>query len=975
MGVLRAGALPGLHMQPTAQVIDGSLKFERRSSNYLSRTFGAGNRKTYTVSFWHKHSNHSEGASIGTGGGVIFSTGTVGAGARGTMGFSGPTNGGNEDNFMIGHNATGSTWKTLNSVAFYRDFSAWQNFVIAVDVTQSNASDRVRFYVNGVQQALSGSFPLNENQQFNNNVGHAIGRYNAEGTDYYSGLLSNFYFIDGSALAPGYFGFTDPLTGTWRPKKLRQGDPTVNDGTTWSSYLSDSSGASNLFDGDLSTFYGPGSSTETWTPAKPIEVISQVRIYYSSGSTSRNFEVNDNGNVVATGTGTKWVDLNFTGSLRKISGTNGWNVGAIEIDGVTLVDDTTTTVDFGTNGFYLPMDDEDRFHLDQSGKNNNFTQNNFSGDSTNPDVINDSPSGAVSGGRAQTGITTTSSAPANYATFNPVDDAGTAGLTLSYGNLSYTNSSSDANNTQIGTLSLNNGKFYFENLLTAAADVPGSTSVRFGITRNSSDSSSDIIIYNATGQVDVLGTSDTNPSSYTANNVIGLAVDCINGSVEFFKDNVSTGIKTFTVGTDTWSPFLRIYKGGSNDINGTINFGQKPFKYAPPQGFLPLNSASARPNTVITRPDQYVGVATHNGSGGTQSINVGIKPDLVWIKSRSGATAYEHLLFDTVRGATKYIKSNSDAVEQTNSSTLSSFDSNGFTLGSDNEINKSAHTYVDWCWRAGGAPTATNDNTSGAMDANSVSIDGVLQSAYTPSGSPSVYPKKMSIGTKQGFSIVTWSRGSGTDSIPHGLSQAPDLIIQKSTSAQKRWQVGFSALGWDRRLYLNLTDEDSDSSSFGYTDNFGPTDTLLRTGGTSYVDGDMIAYCWHNVPGLQKFGKYTGLNSKAKFVELGFRPAIVVIKFTQGTDVGSHAGWKVIDNQRNKFNPTGISQKLAWDVDENENGGTTISTSEGKVDFLSNGFRIRDNHAPFNTSSRDYVYMAWAEAPFSNLFGGQSTGR
>ena len=136
MGVLRAGALPGLHMQPTAQVIDGSLKFERRSSNYLSRTFGAGNRKTYTVSFWHKHSNHSEGSTIGTGGGVIFSTGTVGAGARGTMGFGGPTNGSNEDSFSIGHNATGSSWKSLNSIAFFRDFSAWQHFVIAVDVTQ-----------------------------------------------------------------------------------------------------------------------------------------------------------------------------------------------------------------------------------------------------------------------------------------------------------------------------------------------------------------------------------------------------------------------------------------------------------------------------------------------------------------------------------------------------------------------------------------------------------------------------------------------------------------------------------------------------------------------------------------------------------------------------------------------------------------------------------------------------------------------
>ena len=68
-------------------------------------------------------------------------------------------------------------------------------------------------------------------------------------------------------------------------------------------------------------------------------------------------------------------------------------------------------------------------------------------------------------------------------------------------------------------------------------------------------------------------------------------------------------------------------------------------------------------------------------------------------------------------------------------------------------------------------------------------------------------------------------------------------------------------------------------------------------------------------------------------------------------------------------------QKVAWDVNEAENGGTTISTSEGKVDFLSNGFRILDNHSPFNTSGRSYIYMAWAEAPASNLYGGQSNAR
>ena len=156
-----------------------------------------------------------------------------------------------------------------------------------------------------------------------------------------------------------------------------------------------------------------------------------------------------------------------------------------------------------------------------------------------------------------------------------------------------------------------------------------------------------------------------------------------------------------------------------------------------------------------------------------------------------------------------------------------------------------------------------------------------------------------------------------------------------------------------------------------------PNSSTIPLGNDDQVSGSSgtyILYAWHDVPGLQKFGSYAGSSGKT-FVELGFRPALLVIKFYDGTDVGSHAGWKVIDNQRNKFNPTGIMQKVAWDVNEAENGGTTISTTEGKVDFLSNGFRIIDNHAPFNSSGRNYIYMAWAEAPVSNLYGGQSNAR
>ena len=202
--------------------------------------------------------------------------------------------------------------------------------------------------------------------------------------------------------------------------------------------------------------------------------------------------------------------------------------------------------------------------------------------------------------------------------------------------------------------------------------------------------------------------------------------------------------------------------------------------------------------------------------------------------------------------------------------------------------NQSGEDYVAWGWKAGGDKNTFNIDDVGYASASAAGLDG---GSVTPSGA--------SVGTKQGFSIITWSRSSSTDSISHGLSQAPTFIIQKSRSADKRWQVGWEVEGWDRRLYLNLTDADSDSTSFGYTSNFGPTNTLIRTGGTSYVDGDMIAYCWHDVPGLQKFGKFSGNgDADGTFVELGFRPAILLIKNDNST-----GDWIIWDNKRNKFNP------------------------------------------------------------------------
>tara|TARA_R100001230_G_scaffold4944_1_gene1698 strand:- start:36 stop:2462 length:2427 start_codon:yes stop_codon:yes gene_type:complete len=208
-GIARARAVGGL-------LGNRSLRFNSGDSAYLNRTpSSAGNRKTYTLSFWAKSSNHADGASQGFSGGQIFSVGTTGAGARASIGFPGPAGGSNQDKFLVAHNASGSSWATLSSDAVFRDFSAWQHFVVAVDCTQSTASNRVKVYVNGSQITMSGTYPSNEDQVINNTVGHAIGRYNPEAKDYFNGYLTDIYFIDGSQLTPSSFGAADS-NGVWQ---------------------------------------------------------------------------------------------------------------------------------------------------------------------------------------------------------------------------------------------------------------------------------------------------------------------------------------------------------------------------------------------------------------------------------------------------------------------------------------------------------------------------------------------------------------------------------------------------------------------------------------------------------------------------------------------------------------------------------------------------------------------------------------
>jgi hypothetical protein len=279
----------------------------------------------------------------------------------------------------------------------------------------------------------------------------------------------------------------------------------------------------------------------------------------------------------------------------------------------------------------------------------------------------------------------------------------------------------------------------------------------------------------------------------------------------------------------------------------------------------------------------------------------------------------------------------------------------GFDFGSETYYNASSTNYVAWTWKAGGNKNTFNVDDVGYASAAAAGLTG---GDITPSGA--------SVGKKQGFSIVKFTgSGSGTPSIPHGLLEAPTFIIQKDTGATTSWRVfAYDGSTW-KIGNLNNTD------AFVSATETAPTSSLFYANGNGNAANTQIAYLWHDVPGLQKFGSYVANGAAdGTFVELGFRPALVWIKSESFTN--SYTNWDINDSVRDTYNPADAT--LAANLSDTENSGN-IGTQ--KIDFLSNGFKIRQEptSSSKNTDGETYIYCAWAEAPSVDLFGGGANAR
>jgi len=349
----------------------------------------------------------------------------------------------------------------------------------------------------------------------------------------------------------------------------------------------------------------------------------------------------------------------------------------------------------------------------------------------------------------------------------------------------------------------------------------------------------------------------------------------------------------------------------------------------------------------IDKPSKYFNTILYTGNGAARSLTgVNFKPDFVWIKSRSSGTWW-HQWQDIVRGATKRLASNDTAAEATDVQTLTSFDTDGFSLGTSTSYNNNADTYIAWNWL--GANT-TASNTSGTITST------------------------VSANTTSGFSVVGYTGAGASATIGHGLGVAPSMYIIKSrTGTAEPWFVYHKSIGNTGGILLNSSNAQVTSST--WFNNTSPTSSVFSIGSNSGVSGTgntHIAYCFAEVKGFSKFGSYTGNGSAdGTFVYTGFKPAFFMVKRTDAA-----GAWIIVDNKRNTTNPeTLLLFAHASNAEEN-----TTSYSAFFGDFLSNGVKLRDGTvytggSNFNISGGTYIYMAFSENPFVSSKGIPTTAR
>ena len=686
---------------------------------------------------------------------------------------------------------------------------------------------------------------------------------------------------------------------------------------------------------------------------------SQITNFTTATYPSQNFDcwINKSGRVAALGANYYSAPTGyFDGYLTEINFIDGQALTPSSFGSTNAItgvwQPAKYTGTYGTNGFYLNFSDNSSntattIGKDYSGNGNNWTPNNISVTAgATYDSMTDVP-------------TLTSATAANYCVLNPL---ATSNGTLNDGNLTW--SPSGNNSTVWSSFAVNTGKWYFEMTKGTSGDafISISQTPKFNGFQTDYDTVSvSLYMYYTSG-----GTSanrfqyNSTPTAFPSGfgnddngTVYGVTLDFDAKEITVYRNNDGTTKATFTMPAALYAaPLFVGYSVTSTWGSGQFywNFGQRPFSYTPPTGFVALNTYNL-PASTITNGAAYMAATLYTGDGAStksfsNAVNgVSFQPDMVWSRIRAG-TPQSIGVFDSIRGTTgQSLDTAATTVEGTwmgvNASDygyVSAFDSGGFSVNdgaiatTGGYVNFSTRTYVGWQWKAG---TTSASNTSGILTS------------------------QVSANTTAGFSVCTYTApaSSQANSFGHGLGVAPSMVIAKNRSSGTGglgWAVYHSSLGANQVLSLNTTAASATVSGYwgsGMTSTVVGLPTCASSTGFDNCTGNMVAYCFAPVAGYSAFGSYTGNGSTdGTFIYTGFRPRWVMIKCT--TDAGQV--WLLLDTSRSPYN---IAQETIY---ANE---SSAEATNPRLDFLSNGIKIRNTYGNQNTNGSTYIYAAFAENP------------
>jgi hypothetical protein len=623
-----------------------------------------------------------------------------------------------------------------------------------------------------------------------------------------------------------------------------------------------------------------------------------------------------------------WIPKSYSGSY----GNSGFRL-TFEAAGTSTTDDGTDNSSNMTN-----------IGDDKSGNGNNFAVYNLVGD----DIFPDTPEN-------------------NFPTLNLLDKSGG---TFTEGNLRYDTSSWDM---ATGTVLLPSGKWYYEvrvDAYNASANAFSVGIIQTNKIRGSGNSyywshsswstSSQGYLYgvnvNGTTEYKISAGSATSLSSHpdiVQGSVIGIFID-LESDTTSIKYNIDGGTPfelftsmqdvDYTIGVSDYLAQLTFNFGQDSTFAGqetaggnTDGNGKGDFHTALPSGhtdYLAICSANLPDTTLSPAEDEqatdYFNTVLYTANNTTNAVTgVGFQPDFVWIKRRNVAAA--HAWWDSSRGTQKWLYSDDYGAEIATSDGLSSFDSDGFTLGADSTYGSwnNNGTHVSWNWKINGGTTSsdTNGNRTSTVQTNA----------------------------KAGISIATYTNTSGNHTFGHGLGSKPEAFIWRARNQVMNW------IWWDT---YNFTDADADglyfNSTIGFTAGYNWVNDVSSTiidiqdGAVSSGSNiNYVCYSFKSVEGFSKINTYTGNNSAdGTFVYTGFRPAWIMIK-----RIGTAENWWLLDNTRNTINP--VINYLSANTNNIE-----YSNLSEVVDFTSNGIKIRTTTTAINANGSTYVYMAFAEQPF-----------